>query len=277
MKKTISLLFLLLLPLHAFVLLPAAGAQDAAKNVQPAQPAAVTLSNQDVVEMVGAKIESEIIVAKIKASSSNFDTSPAALQQLKAGGIADEIILAMIFANDGKLAASRPVAPSPSSADKVAVKIPGRTIVEIETAYNISSQDVRAGDAISFRVVNPVRVNDVVVISSGATATARIVKASRGGHFGRAGRLAWNMIEVTAVDGSRIPIQLSAHVVGDSKGAKVATRTVLTGLILGPAAPLALLHGFKRGENAFIPQGKRFEVSVQAESSVQTQAATQPR
>lgn len=277
MRKALCLLLLLPLFIASHSARAAGAAQDAAKIVQPTQPAAAaTLSNRDVVEMVGAKTEAEIILAKIKASDSNFDTSPDALRQLKADGVPDEIILAMIFANDGRLAASRLVSPS-ASAEKFAVKVPGGTIVEIETAYDISSQQVRAGDAISFRVVNPVKVNGAVVVAPGATATARIVKASRGGHFGRAGRLAWNMIEVTAVDGSRIPIQLSGRAVGDSKGAKVAARTVVTGLLLGPAAPLALLHGFKRGENAVIPQGKRFEVTVQGDASVQARPAAQPR
>jgi hypothetical protein len=40
---------------------------------------------------------------------------------------------------------------------------------------------------------------------------------------------------------------------------------VLTGVLLGPFAPIALLHGFKRGENAFIPAGKRFAVFVQGD------------
>jgi hypothetical protein len=55
------------------------------------------------------------------------------------------------------------------------------------------------------------------------------------------------------------------HQRGDSKGAKVATRIALTGVLLGPLAPVALLHGFKRGENAFIPAGKRFAVFVQGD------------
>jgi hypothetical protein len=48
--------------------------------------------------------------------------------------------------------------------------------------------------------------------------------------------------------------------VGDSKGAKVATQMVLTAALLPLIAPVALLHGFKRGENAILPAGKRFEV-----------------
>lgn len=156
--------------------------------------------------------------------------------------------------------------PNQPSMDTVI--IPRGTTVEIETAYRISSQEVKRGDAISFKVVNPVRVGENTVIAAGSIATGRIVKATRGGHFGRAGRLAWTMETVNAVDSSRVPIQAAGRVVGDSKGAKVATRTVLTGALLWPIAPVALLHGFKRGENAYVAEGRRFEVVVSVDTQV---------
>jgi hypothetical protein len=144
--------------------------------------------------------------------------------------------------------------------------------IEVESPFTVSSQNVREGDAISFRVVNPVKVDGVTVIETGATATARVIKASRGGHFGRAGRLAWKMENVTAVDGTRIPLQTSGRIVGDSKGAKVATQMAITAAIMPLIAPVALLHGFKRGENAILPAGKRLEVFAQGEVSVSAPA-----
>ncbi len=95
--------------------------------------------------------------------------------------------------------------------------MPVGTIVELETAYTINSQLVRTGDAVSFRVVNPVIVDGQVVIEKGAIATALVTKAERGGRFGRAGRIAWMMKEVTAADGSRVPLQFT--------GARSATAT----------------------------------------------------
>lgn len=148
------------------------------------------------------------------------------------------------------------------------VKVPAGIVVEVESPYTLSSQLVRKGDRISFRVVNPVRVSGAVVIEQGATATGVVTKASRGGHWGRAGRLAWEMQEVTAADGTRLPLQAGGRLVGDSKGAKVATQTVLVGVLLGPFAPLSLLHGMKRGENAYLPAGKRYEVFVSADTFV---------
>jgi hypothetical protein len=111
--------------------------------------------------------------------------------------------------------------------------------------------------------VNPVKVNGIRVIEQGATATARIDKAKRGGHFGKAGLFVFTMQSVTAVDGTQIPLRVNqVRLRGDSKAAKVATQMIITGALLPIIAPLALLHGFKRGENAFIPAGKRFQVLV---------------
>ncbi|HEV2493297.1 MAG TPA: hypothetical protein VG204_09525 [Terriglobia bacterium] len=54
------------------------------------------LTNSDIVEMTKAGLSAEIIVAKIQTSASNFDTSPAALKELKASGVSEAVILTMV-------------------------------------------------------------------------------------------------------------------------------------------------------------------------------------
>jgi len=253
-------------------------AQDAAKIVQPSEGGAPTaqsgrpaqeappaqsarpapLTNADVLKMVGAKLAPEVVVEKIKASPCDFDTSPGALKSLKEAGVPDSLLLVMVM--------SPKCGPQP--ARRVAVEVPAGTVVELETAYTINSQLVRTGDAVTFRVVNPVVVGGQVVVEKGATATALVTRSERGGHFGRAGRIAWAMKEVTAADGSRVPLQFSGRTVGDSKGAKVATQMVVMGALMWPIAPVVLFHGFKRGENAVVPEGKRFDAQVFAPAQV---------
>ena len=261
MKRAFSALFFTILLLQA----APARAQDAAKTLQtPAPPSAQVaqparpLTNDDVLGMVEAKLAPEVVVEKIKASPRDFDTSPGALGRLKEAGVPDALLLVMVMSP--KLGA-----PAPG---RVAVQVPAGTPVELETAYTINSQLVRKGDLVSFRVVNPVIVDGQVVVEKGAAVTAVVTKAERGGHFGRAGRIAWVLKEVTAADGTRLPLQFSGRTVGDSKGAKVATRVVLTGLVLWPIAPVALFHGFKRGENAVVPEGKRFDATVSGAATV---------
>ena len=56
----------------------------------------VPLTNQDVIEMFKAGLSAEIVVAKIKGSKGNYDTNPKALQELKAAGVSDAVILVII-------------------------------------------------------------------------------------------------------------------------------------------------------------------------------------
>lgn len=261
MSRTFSALLLLFLTFHTV----AAQSGDAAKIVQPSAPPptqgarpAPPLTNDDVLKMVEAKLATEVVVEKVKASPCDFDTSPVALGRMKEAGVPDSLLLLMVMSPKC----------NPQPARRVAVEVPAGTPVELETAYTINSQLVRAGDAVSFRVVNPVILDGQVVIEKGAVATALVTKAERGGHFGRAGRIAWTMKEVTAADGTRLPLQFSGRMVGDSKGAKVATQMVVMGALMWPIAPVVLFNGFKRGENAVVPEGKRFDAAVSGAKTV---------
>jgi len=282
MRRTLSPLLALFLAAQAASPAAAAAAQDAAKIVQPsgegastaqsgrpAQPAqsAQPLTNADVLKMVEARLASEVIVEKIKGSSCDFDTSPEALRGIKEAGVPDALLLLMVMSPKCN---TQPQQQSPTR--RVPVSVSVGTLVELETAYTFNSQLTRKGDAVSFRVVNPVVVDGQIVVEKGATATALVTKAERGGHWGRAGRIAWTMKEVTAADGSRIPLQFSGRTVGDSKGAKVATTMVVMGALMWPIAPVVLFNGFKRGENAIVPEGKRFDAAVFAPATVHVTA-----
>jgi hypothetical protein len=61
-----------------------------------------------VIELVKAGLSPEVIVAKIKTSACNFETSPDALKQLKSEGVPEAVILAMVQA---------PVAPAGKALD----------------------------------------------------------------------------------------------------------------------------------------------------------------
>ena len=188
-------------------------------------------------------------------------------------------------------AAGNPVQPSPAVAAVSApesafqeFKIPAGTPIDIQTTDIISSMDTKVGDLISFRVLVPVKVNDAIVIGHNALVTGRLVKAKRAGHWGKAGKLAWTMQDVVAVDLTRVALTANPDfpsgqqgVTGQSHGAEVATKTVVMAALLAPTivfAPLALMHGFKRGEQAVIPEGHRFVVYVQKDTIVRIPTET---
>jgi hypothetical protein len=188
-------------------------------------------------------------------------------------------------------AAANPVQPSPSVVDAAAlsqavreVKIPAGTPLDIEVTHLVSSMEARPGDLLSFRVLVPIKIDDAIVIPAKALVTGRLVKAKRAGHWGKAGKLAWTMQDVVAVDLTRVALMANPDfpdgqqgVTGQSHGAEVATKTVVIGALLAPTvvlAPLALVQGFKRGEQAVLPEGKRFIVYVQKETIVRVPIET---
>jgi hypothetical protein len=60
------------------------------------------LTNKDILEMRKAGLPEQVLVAKIKSSQCDFDTSPGELSRLKSAGVADGVILAMVEAPAAK-------------------------------------------------------------------------------------------------------------------------------------------------------------------------------
>jgi hypothetical protein len=196
-------------------------------------------------------------------------------------------------------AAEQIIQPSQSAATVISdpakseVKLPAGTPIEVEVAYTVNSIDVKPGERISFRVLVPIVIDDVTLIEKGALVTARITQAKRGGHWGKGGRLVWSMEDVVAADNSRVLLAPETasrdekiwsletgratkpttvgqgRVKGTSHTGEVATMAVVSGVLF---PPLALLGGFKRGENAVLREGRRFVVTVGKDATVKVVA-----
>jgi hypothetical protein len=242
-----------------------------------AQESFTTLKNADIMTMVRANLPNALIIEKINTSSCSFDTFPSVLAEMKYKGVPDEVLMAMVQAPHGGRRPSTPVKNRMSdvAAGEVPtvltpVTIPDGTPLEVEATYTVSSAEVEEGSAVSFTVVHPVIVNGVTVIARGARATARVTKAKKGGSWGRAGTLAWMMQDVIGVDASKVPLEFSKSTRGDSKGGTVATGIIVTGVLFWPAAPF---WGFKKGKDAKVPAGRRFDVTVHGNTNVQVAVA----
>jgi len=171
---------------------------------------------------------------------------------------------------------------SAAQPERDGVKLPAGIPIDVESAYTVSSLDLRPNDYLTFRVLIPIKVDGITAIEKDALVTGRVVEARRGRHWGKAGKLQWTIVDVVAIDGTRVPLQVSKDlpnsrdgIKGTSHGAEVATRTVVLGALMAPLfpiAPLALMSGFRRGEDAILPQGKRFVVFVQADTMIKATA-----
>lgn len=228
------------------------------------QAAGAKLTNKDVLEMLRAFLAPAVVIAKIKSSPTDFDTSPTALQELKAVNVPDDVILAMVQASAIPATLS-PTGTAALEGTPVDVKVSDGTEMEIELKNNASGQELKVGDIVDFTVVRPVLVNGVTIIDKGASARARITTAKKAGHWGKAGKLEWAMQDVQAIDGNRIPTRFTKREVGDSKGGTVAVGAVATTVLFPPAA---LLWGLKKGKPAIIAAGNRYTVFVHGDASV---------
>jgi uncharacterized protein YgiM (DUF1202 family) len=87
-----------------------------AKGGTVASPAPLT--NENILDLLRLKFSSDVILAKIKATSCDFDTSPTALKHLKQSLVPDRIVQAMVQAPSAKQppTASAEPAPSPTTA-----------------------------------------------------------------------------------------------------------------------------------------------------------------
>lgn len=258
MKRLVSAILMLSLGM-AVIASPSKSQDPAAPTSQ--KPAAPALINKDIVEMMKAGLAADIIVAKIKSSETSFDTSPAALAELKAANVPDTVILAMVK----PASATSEAAP----ADGV-VSVPDGTEVEIQLTNNASGEELKVGDVVDFVVVGPVSVNGTTIFEKGAGARARITTAKRAGHWGKAGKLEWAMQDVMSSDGNRIPARFTQRHIGDSKGGTVAVAAVATTVLLGP---IGLLWGLKKGKPAIIPAGNRYSVFVHGDVKIKGKTA----
>jgi len=220
------------------------------------------LTNTDIIDVTKSGLAETVIVAKIKSSPTDFDTSTAALQELKQAGISDAVLLAMVES-------SKPVVflPVAELMKEVEITVPDGTEVEVELKNNLSGEDAKLGDKVDFTVVRDVQVNGVTVIQKGASATARITAAKKAGHWGKTGKLEWAMNDVQTISGERIPVRFTKALTGGSKGGTVAVAVVATTILLGP---VGLLWGLKKGKKAVFPAGNKYSAFSDGISNVKT-------
>jgi len=91
---------------------PQAEAPPAPPTGQPAPGEATpgqALTNDDIIKLVQVKLGDSIIIQKIKSSACAFDTSTDALVKLKAAGVSDVVVQAMVEGGGQPMAAPPPL------------------------------------------------------------------------------------------------------------------------------------------------------------------------
>jgi len=218
--------------------------------------------------MIHKGMRSDLIIATILTSSCNFDVFPPVLDDLKRRGVPENVLQVMSVVPNGPPNLPEAADGNANAAVKT-VKLPQGAAVIVETLYPISSADFRVNNTIAFSVARPVIVDGALLIPRGTIARAKVVRAKKAGNFGRGGALTFEMERIIAIDGTKIPVQLTAAAEGGNRtGMMAAGAAATTALIFPYTAPAALVWGFKKGDDAVVRGSKQFVAVIKNEIEV---------
>ncbi|HET6979077.1 MAG TPA: hypothetical protein VFI24_22275 [Pyrinomonadaceae bacterium] len=253
---TVAAILLLLSPTESF-----------GQVTKPQTHSLRVLRNRDVLQMVRTGMKSELIIANILTSSCNFDIFPPVLDDLKRRGVPENVLQVMSVVPNGP-----PNLPEAGKGDNSlvkTVKIPKGGAVIVETLYPVSSANFKVNNTIAFAVTRPVIVDGALVIPRGTIARAKIVKVEKARSFGRGGALTFEMEQIIALDGTKIPVQLSAVTQGGNFTSALAVGAAATSALIFPyTAPAALIWGFKKGDDAVVRGSKEFAAVIKSDVQI---------
>ena len=228
--------------------------------VQPAQPAVTpppvappadqALTNENIMQMVEAKVSPALILSQIRNSKTAFNMSAQEVIRLSKAGVPETVIEAMrnpkvAFSKVAVLPppastapstagtatpaapaavpapepppASVPAASSSGAKSLVGVTLSDGMIFPITLAEDIP-QNAEEGRPLRFTVAKDVRVGDLTVIAKGATVTGEIVQTGRKGIVGIGGaKMTFRLLLVDAVDGRKYRVRSQAGRSTDGK------------------------------------------------------------
>jgi serine/threonine-protein kinase len=169
-------------------------------EIRPSPLAASILTNQNILDMTQAKVPATVIIGQIRSAKTRFDLSTAEIIRLTRGGVPEAVIEAM------RNPAGVPTAPAPEAAQTHTVRVIDGIQFPISLLEAVPV-DVQPGQALRFQVDKDVRFGDAVVVAKGASVTGEVVDAAKKKLLVRAVKPTFRLLEVTAVDGSKLTIR----------------------------------------------------------------------
>ena len=252
------------------LLLPGSAVETFAQAPKTQPPPARILRNRDILQMVRTGMNSHIIIANILTSSCNFDIFPPVLDDLKRRGVPENVLHVMSIVPNGPPnlpEANGTNATPPIQISKVTM--PKGLPVTVETLYPVSSKDFKLNGTIAFSVVSPIFINGVLAIPRGTIARAKIVRLKKAGMWGRGGALTFEMEQIVAIDGTRVPVQLTAATDGENRSGVLAVGAAATSALVFPyTAPVAIVWGLKKGDDAVVRGNKEFSAVISSDTEV---------
>ena len=135
------------------------------------------------------------------------------------------------------------------------ITIPAGTWITVRVDQPLSSDHNRAGDAFTATLTAPVVADGIVVARRGQTLAGRVAESMKAGRIKGTSSLGVEMIELSIVDGQRVPIrtELMQYAGGTSAGRDAAAVGATTGI--GAAIGASAAGGFGAGMGAIAGAG----------------------
>jgi Protein kinase domain len=186
---------------------PAApGAPDSPLREKKASGSSV-LTNQSIIEMVGAEVPETVIIGHMRASKTKFDLSTEAIITLSKNGVPPAVIEAMRNPTGKGVAVPAAVPPTSVEAkDTRLVPLLGGVPFEITLTEEVPN-DPAEGLTLHFQAAKDYRVDGAVVIAKGAEVTGEVIGAGKKSILGRGGRPVFRLMTADAVDGSKLKVK----------------------------------------------------------------------
>ena len=219
----------------------------------PVEPAEQALTNDNIIQMVEAKVTPAVILSQIRSSKTAFSLSATEVIRLSKAHVPEIVIEQMRNPKAATATASTPPKPAAVAAPAVPVTpasgtatppVPvasAPTPVAAPAPVSVSGsivaitltdgmpffitlaedvpQNAEEGRPLRFTVTRDVRVGDLLVVAKGAAVTAVVAQAARKGKLGMigGGKLTMRLLAVDAVDGHKFRIRPQSARSADGK------------------------------------------------------------
>jgi hypothetical protein len=159
-----------------------------------------------------------------------------------------------------------------------AISVPPGTGVEIELLQDVSSETLKAGQVIPFKLVRPLQFHGETLLPAGTAATGIVEKVKTSGKWGKSGAFNLTLQPLKLADGTLIPIDFPRPHKKSEKAEKAGERTAETMALTYyfPLIPVALIVGSRKGKPFNIRSGERYLVYVTSTEAPAASAATEP-
>jgi hypothetical protein len=148
------------------------------------------------------------------------------------------------------------------------------TGVEIELLEDISSESLKAGQSVPFKLVRALGINGVTLLPPGTQLNGTVTSANPSGHWGKAGAFDLKLDPLKLADGALVRVDFHRPARVNARGEKTA-ETIGSAIVLTyyfPLIPAALIAGSRKGKPFKIRAGERYLVYV---ADTQAPAATE--